>query len=68
MFENYVFSMSKSHPHKSRLESTHSASFCTKNHQNLFINKIVVKNTVFYLGIAYLIWAHTKNTARKPTI
>ena len=38
--------MSKSIPVKPQLESTHSASFCNKNHQNLFINKKVLKNTI----------------------
>ena len=38
--------MSKPFPVKPQLESTHSASFCNKNHQNLFINKKVLKNTI----------------------
>ena len=46
--------MSNPDPTKWRLERTHSASFCTKNHQNLFINKIVPQITILYLGITSL--------------
>ena len=49
--------MSKSIPVKPQVESTHSASFCTKNHQIPSINKKTVKDTVFHpqnLGITPL--------------
>ena len=49
--------MSKSIPVKPQVESTHSASFCSKNHQIPSINKKTVKDTVFHpqnLGITPL--------------
>ena len=54
--------MSKSHPVEPCIESTHSASFCTKNHQNLFINRIITQITVFYLGITLTLTVTDRHT------
>ncbi len=59
--------MSNPDPHKCRLERTHSASFCTKNHQNPFINKKVPLITLFpsqNLGITSL----TRVSARQVVL
>ena len=62
--------MSNSDPHKCRLERTHSASFCTKNHRNPFINKKVPYNSIFSsqnLGITSLTLATSEHTRRRPS-
>ena len=57
MYEKYKISMSKSDPTKPRFESTPLRSFCTKNHQNPFINKVAPHISIYCpqnLGITSL--------------
>ena len=56
--------MSKSDPPKPRFESTPLRSFCTKNHQNPFINKVAPHILILKLGITSLTWGHARTAAR----
>ena len=69
MYEKYKISMSKSDPTKPRFESTPLRSFCTKNHQNPFINKVAPHISILKLGITSLTrasrgrWEHPQSSA-----